>query len=156
MIRMFYHFLLCAILFVVCRCIHWDGMSEGWGSGEQSTGVHLLSFMCPYTTIYMSSYTTDHMVWLSLPLCVCVCVCVFVYFPPWEWKRNNNNTGGWHIYSFFFLEGVIPDKPRGTIFLVCYESRKWQVNIRLIHESQCRCDKRLKSKSQGSTRLVYT
>ena len=35
-----------------------------------------------------------------------------------------------------------------------YESIKIELNIRLIYE--CRCDERLKGKSEGSTRLGYT
>ncbi len=38
--------------------------------------------------------------------------------------------------------------------IVYYESIKGGLNIRLIYE--CRCDERLKSKPEGSTRLTYT
>jgi hypothetical protein len=37
---------------------------------------------------------------------------------------------------------------------VYYQSIKRKLNRRIILE--CRCDERLKSKSEGSTRLVYT
>ena len=38
--------------------------------------------------------------------------------------------------------------------VVYYESIKRELNIRLIYE--CRCDERLKAKTEGSTRLTYT
>jgi hypothetical protein len=38
--------------------------------------------------------------------------------------------------------------------LVYYESIKRDLNIRLIYE--CRCDERIKTKTEGSTRLTYT
>ncbi len=38
--------------------------------------------------------------------------------------------------------------------VVYYESIKRELNKRLIFE--CRCDPRLKSKDEGSTRLTYT
>jgi hypothetical protein len=41
-----------------------------------------------------------------------------------------------------------------VILYVYYESIKREVNIRLIYE--CRCDERLKAKTEGSTRLGYT
>jgi hypothetical protein len=40
------------------------------------------------------------------------------------------------------------------ISLVYYESRKRELNGKLINE--CRCDERLKVKTEGSTRLTYT
>jgi hypothetical protein len=39
-------------------------------------------------------------------------------------------------------------------YIVCYESRNREINRKLIYE--CRCDERLKTKSEGSTRLTYT
>jgi hypothetical protein len=38
--------------------------------------------------------------------------------------------------------------------VVYYEPRKRELNIRRIYE--CQCDERLKTKTEGSTRLVYT
>jgi hypothetical protein len=38
--------------------------------------------------------------------------------------------------------------------IVYYESRKWEMKTRPIYE--CRCDERLKTKSEKSTRLKYT
>ncbi len=37
---------------------------------------------------------------------------------------------------------------------VYYESRKWEVKTRPLYE--CRCDERLKTKTEKSTRLGYT
>jgi hypothetical protein len=48
-------------------------------------------------------------------------------------------------FVFFFL------KNKMSFFLI---SKKWEVNRKLIYE--CRCDKRLKNKDEGSTRLTYT
>jgi hypothetical protein len=41
-----------------------------------------------------------------------------------------------------------------TKFMVYYESIKWELKIRPKYE--CRCDERLKTKSEESTRLTYT
>ncbi len=38
--------------------------------------------------------------------------------------------------------------------VVYYESRKWELKTRPMYE--CRCDERLKTKSEKSTRLTYT
>jgi hypothetical protein len=43
---------------------------------------------------------------------------------------------------------------RGRYTVVYYESIKLELNRRLIYE--CRCDERLKVKTEGSTRLTYT
>ncbi len=48
------------------------------------------------------------------------------------------------------LEGRFPV----CLLDVYYESRKLEVETRPIHE--CRCDERLKTKDEKSTRLVYT
>ena len=47
----------------------------------------------------------------------------------------------------------IAGAPAGTS-LVCYESIKRELKRRPIYE--CRCDERLKTKAEGSTRLSYT
>jgi hypothetical protein len=47
-----------------------------------------------------------------------------------------------------FFQGTV------GIFLVYYQAIKRELNRRLIYE--CRCDERLKPKTEGSTHLVYT
>jgi hypothetical protein len=39
-------------------------------------------------------------------------------------------------------------------YIVYYESRKRELKTRLIHE--CRCDERLKTKTEKSTLITYT
>jgi hypothetical protein len=43
-------------------------------------------------------------------------------------------------------------------FFVYYESRKRELKTKPIHEihNECRCDERLKTKTEKSTRLTYT
>jgi hypothetical protein len=50
--------------------------------------------------------------------------------------------------------GFLLDFPRRLIFKIYYESIKREVKTRPICE--CRCDERLKTKAEESTRLVYT
>jgi hypothetical protein len=44
--------------------------------------------------------------------------------------------------------------PHGACYFVYYETIKRKLNRILIYE--CRCDERLKAKTEGSTRLAYT
>ncbi len=53
-----------------------------------------------------------------------------------------------------FVEAVRRTKWRCSLSFVHYESIKRDLNKRLIFE--CRCDPRLKGKTEGSTRLSYT
>jgi hypothetical protein len=41
-----------------------------------------------------------------------------------------------------------------SFFFVSFETIKWEINTRLIYE--CRCDEKLKVKTEGSRRLTYT
>jgi len=54
------------------------------------------------------------------------------------------------------VESVFLEKVRSNcmFIVVYYESIKRELNRKLIYE--CRCDERLKVKTEGSTRLVYT
>ncbi len=54
----------------------------------------------------------------------------------------------------FIHHYTVVTRPEPTILLVYYESIKRELNRRLIYE--CRCDERLKAKTEGSTRLEYT
>ncbi len=65
-----------------------------------------------------------------------------------------------HLLCFHFvvhkrsrhLNGEVGEKM--VVYVVYYESIKRDLDRRLIYE--CRCDERLKNKTEGSTRLVYT
>ena len=52
------------------------------------------------------------------------------------------------------MEGFEPFSDGSTSSFVSYETIKRVLNKRLVYE--CRCDERLKSKDERSTRLTYT
>jgi hypothetical protein len=62
----------------------------------------------------------------------------------------------WFPYSCVDVKGVFISSSTKiyTLVVVYYESIKWELKRRPIYE--CLCDKRLKTKSEGSTRLTYT
>ncbi len=70
--------------------------------------------------------------------------------PGCEILTNFNNLFGNPLYwTIFLLCKCIPAHIKKKI--VYYESIKWELNTRLIYE--CRCDERLKAKTERSTRL---
>ncbi len=53
------------------------------------------------------------------------------------------------------LQSILSQQPyRDTVFVVYYESIKWEIQTKPICE--CRCDERLKTRVEESTRLTWT
>jgi hypothetical protein len=86
-----------------------------------------------------------------------------------HWSRCSYSTSSilssfhlWHLrdvllncqYDFLLLLFMILSELCSRINFVCHKSRKRELKTRSIYE--CRCDERLKTKSEKSTRLGYT
>jgi hypothetical protein len=87
------------------------------------------------------------------------------FFWPDEWRNQTPSVNQFVYYQgstwtgFFDLHVYIRDIRRRTyqFFVVYFETRKWDLNKRLkILLYECRREKRLKDKTEGSTSLTYT
>ncbi len=112
--------------------------------------------MCRRVCIWVRMIVCEY---VSMCVCVCVCVCVLTV-----WGLRVFLTlcvlisGGTSKYNFFqsprSYSGCWWSTEIRQPKFVYYSSRKRELNRKILYE--CRCDERLNTKTEGSTRLTYT
>jgi hypothetical protein len=131
---------------------------QGWEFIKESVGslslfsswslVLLLLWLC-YSSFSFLGIFTQFLELLEVLILGSFAQFLFLSFRSTKGRRRRVRILGWRcrisLSKFFEIQ---------TFCVYYYESTKRELNRRLIYE--CRCDERLKTKTEGSTRLTYT